>query len=711
MRGTKTFRQAYFERSSFMKSRTFIHLFFLLLILIIAAIAHFAVYRAALIRGYEPSMAYAVRNLILLGVLFIMPLLMSRIFRFAGDWTIYTVAVLLFALGSVVQYRLASDPEYTKNTAARNAAKELKVETLQLRYIKEHYSLEKKKFAGMDATPPKPANLDEEKHRQSTYTMANALIDRETGIPIFAFLGCVLFFYLFTKDALLNRIQRNGFLVALLTLIPLIGALVLAFAIGAIKNGKITGGLTPWELSKIPFLLGFAAILSVLYQNLARTYWGFPRAQDVIPIVFMMILPFVPFFLLQDFGQMLVFVGVYITVFLLAIRKFPQRFVFVGTILFVTTLIIVAALPTQIQQKVPTLATVAQPISDRFPSRIKQRFYLWFDLFTPPAPDTEWWKKDLVDYYTANYQEYLLTKNEESELVKFYSDESESFIRENAAKTAALIEKNRQVNEKYKVPNLSVAENEVLRKEIKKTIAEIRPFAETDLMAMYELSQAKPEDIKDRFDERTETQPGEQTEDNEDDKSTPAELKAEKRKLEAATKAIEQARAKIEGINEDAWFNDDALQATMASFGLSSGGKTGRGLGLGYVEMIPEAGTDYVFAALGEELGVAGGLLVILALIIFVNSGARIALDARDTFSKLAAAGLTAFIGYQALVNIGGITRALPMTGITLPFISHGGFSLLTSFAMLGMLLAISHRSGLDARNAKVAPKETVSEK
>ncbi|MDQ3919926.1 MAG: FtsW/RodA/SpoVE family cell cycle protein [Acidobacteriota bacterium] len=66
-------------------------------------------------------------------------------------------------------------------------------------------------------------------------------------------------------------------------------------------------------------------------------------------------------------------------------------------------------------------------------------------------------------------------------------------------------------------------------------------------------------------------------------------------------------------------------------------------------------------------------------------------------FTKLCSAGLTAFIGFQAIVNMGGTTRALPMTGITLPFVSHGGFSLITSFAMLGMLLAFSHRNATDA--------------
>ncbi len=74
-------------------------------------------------------------------------------------------------------------------------------------------------------------------------------------------------------------------------------------------------------------------------------------------------------------------------------------------------------------------------------------------------------------------------------------------------------------------------------------------------------------------------------------------------------------------------------------------------------------------------------------------------------FTKLCSAGLTAFIGFQALVNIGGTTRALPMTGITLPFVSHGGFSLITSFAMLGMLLAFSHRNASDAEPPRPPPR------
>jgi len=155
-------------------------------------------------------------------------------------------------------------------------------------------------------------------------------------------------------------------------------------------------------------------------------------------------------------------------------------------------------------------------------------------------------------------------------------------------------------------------------------------------------------------------------------------------------------------INVDAWFDVLAFQPAQATFGLASGGTTGRGLGLGYPELIPVADSDYIFAALAEELGLFGGLLVTFALIVFVTAAVSTARDARDMFSKLCSIGLAAFIGFQALVNMGGITRALPMTGITLPFVSHGGFSLITSFIMVGMLMAFSHRNSVDRRRDEV---------
>jgi cell division protein FtsW (lipid II flippase) len=331
--------------------------------------------------------------------------------------------------------------------------------------------------------------------------------------------------------------------------------------------------MTPWELDKIPFLIGFAEVLSVLYRNLARTYWGLPRARDVVPLVFMAVLPFFPFFVLKDFGQMMVFGAVYMTLYLVAVRRFSQRLVLIGSVALVMAVLIVGALPDATQQRVPVLPTIARPVRTILPNRIQQRFHLWLDGFDPPSPDTPWWKDDYDDYY--------------AELVK---------------------------------------------------------------------------------------------------------------KEPSVPKMLEEDPNLQKSINTDAWFDVLAFQPAQATFGLASGGFTGRGLGLGYPELIPVADSDYVFAALAEELGLLGGLLVTFALIVFVGAGVRTARDSRDMFSKLCCVGLAAFIGFQALVNIGGITRALPMTGITLPFVSHGGFSLITSFVMLGMLMAFSHRSAMDRR-------------
>ncbi|HEX6730640.1 MAG TPA: FtsW/RodA/SpoVE family cell cycle protein, partial [Pyrinomonadaceae bacterium] len=162
-------------------------------------------------------------------------------------------------------------------------------------------------------------------------------------------------------------------------------------------------------------------------------------------------------------------------------------------------------------------------------------------------------------------------------------------------------------------------------------------------------------------------------------------------------------------VNVDIWFDKLAFQPSQAIFGIASGKTTGRGLGLGYPEVIPIADSDYVYAAIAEETGLLGGGVIIISVIIFVIAGVRTSLEARDMFTKLCSAGLTAFVGFQALVNVGGILRALPMTGITLPFVSHGGFSLITSFAMLGMLMAFSNRNSRDRFIAERPPTKNVS--
>ena len=558
----------------------------------LTAIAHYSIYNGALIRGYETSFLSAIRNLSILTILALLPIPIRRFLRYQGNWTVYTACVLLFSIGLTVQYRLFSDREYVadidrverekvQNSAMTDKEKtremfrlklraiarerEAKIHTLQLHYIKENYSPEKKQMMGLPPTPAEPVDLSTETFRPARDTLSGILTSGRTLIPLFAIFLMVLAFIAMRREDTLKFLQNNGFLVVLLTLGPLLVAAVTSSA------GKSIGNMTPWEPAKVPFLIGFAAILSILYRNLARTYWGVPRAKDVLPLVFMAIVPFLPFFVLKDFGQMMVFGAVYATLYLVAVRRFSQRLVLVGSVLLFMAVLIVGALPPTTQAKIPLLPTLAAPVKAILPNRIQQRFHLWLDGFDPPSPDRSWWKEDYDDYY-----EQLLKKE----------------------------------------PNLP--------------------------------------------------------------------------------KMIEEDPNLQNSINIDAWFDVLAFQPAQATFGIASGGYTGRGLGLGYPELIPVSDSDYIFAALAEELGLFGGLLVTFALIVFAAAGVRTARDSRDMFSKLCSIGLAAFIGFQALVNIGGITRALPMTGITLPFVSHGGFSLITSFVMLGILMAFSHRNALD---------------
>src|SRR6266850_2421146 len=470
-----------------MKNRASSHLLLLLLIVGFEIAGYFAIHRAGLLRGYETSIIGAVRDLMMFVPLLALVLWLSRSMKFAGNWVLFTTAILLFSIGMLVQYRLYSDPEY--NARNKAIAREEKMDALRTRYIMENYDPAKKQMMGLPPTPAQPLSLEQLPHKPSNYTLWNA----------------------------------------------------------------VTSGYT-W-------------ILTARYKDLAETYWGIPRARDIVPLLVMAMLPFVPFFALKDFGQMLIFSGAYTTLYLVAVRRWPQLLLFVGSVLLVISILVVGALPRDVQEKVPLLPTVAKPIQAMLPARIQQRFHLWLDGFDPPSPEVSWWKKDFDD----------------------------------------AISKDPQVKE----------------------IAEQSP-----------------------------------------------------------------AMQKI--VNVDIWFDKLAFQPAQAAFGIASGKTTGRGLGLGFPEVIPIADSDYVYAAISEEEGLLGGAIIILSVIIFVIAGVRTSLDARDMFTKLCAAGLTAFMGFQALVNIGGILRALPMTGITLPFVSHGGFSLITSFAMLGMLMAFSNRNARD---------------
>jgi cell division protein FtsW (lipid II flippase) len=555
-----------------MKNRASSHLLILLLIIGFEVVGYYAVHRAALIRGYETSWVSATRDLLMYVPIVILVFWLTRMMKFAGNWTLYTTAILLFSVGMLVQYRLYSDPEY--NAKNKAAARTEKTDTLRRRFINETYDAEKKKRMGLPATPAQASDLDNEQTKQASYTVANALTSGSTWIPLFSFFAFAVAFIFCTRDSFLLWVQRHSFVIVLVTLAPL------TVAVATSRFGKAGGNMTPWEPSKIPFLLGFAGILTARYRDLARTYWGIPRARDIVPLIAMALMPFIPFFALKDFGQLLVFSGAYATLYLVAVRRWPQLLIFVGSLVLVVSILVVGALPRDIQEKVPFLPTLARPVQAALPDRIQQRFHLWLDGFTPPSPETSWWKKEY---------------------------------------------------------------DEALAKDQK----------------MRELAQESP--------------------------------------------------AMQKTVNVDVWFDRAAFQPAQATFGLASGRITGRGLGLGFAEVIPVADSDYIYAAIGEEMGLAGGAIVILALIVFVAAGVRTSIDARDMFTKLCSAGLTAFIGFQALVNIGGVTGALPMTGITLPFVSHGGFSLITSFAMLGMLMAFSHRNTRDAQPATARTRRSQS--
>jgi len=148
------------------------------------------------------------------------------------------------------------------------------------------------------------------------------------------------------------------------------------------------------------------------------------------------------------------------------------------------------------------------------------------------------------------------------------------------------------------------------------------------------------------------------------------------------------------------------FQVVQSMFAFGTGGFAGTGLGLGNPGQIPNAATDFVFSAVGEELGLLGAVGVLVAILLFVGSGFRIAVQADRPFPKLFAAGLTTIIGVQSFVIIGGVTRVIPLTGITLPFISYGGSSLVANFVILAQLLRISDdnaRAGARGRSGAAA--------
>ena len=142
----------------------------------------------------------------------------------------------------------------------------------------------------------------------------------------------------------------------------------------------------------------------------------------------------------------------------------------------------------------------------------------------------------------------------------------------------------------------------------------------------------------------------------------------------------------------DPWRNPtgDGYQIIQSMFAMAFGGITGTGLGLGGDVRIPASENVFIFAVIAEELGLAGGALVLIAYLLMVGAGLRIATRADHAFDKLLATGLTLMLGLQAFIIVAGVLRVLPLTGVTLPFVSYGGSSLVMNYVLLALLLRIS---------------------
>lgn len=157
---------------------------------------------------------------------------------------------------------------------------------------------------------------------------------------------------------------------------------------------------------------------------------------------------------------------------------------------------------------------------------------------------------------------------------------------------------------------------------------------------------------------------------------------------------FDHVRARVEiWLNPWQYIETTGYQVVQSLFAIGSGGVLGAGLGQGYPEFIPAVHTDFIFSAICEELGLMGGAGIILLFMIFVFRGVKVAMNTKDDFAALAASGLTALLGLQAFIIMAGVTKLLPLTGVTLPFMSYGGSSLVANFILLGLLLNISHEA------------------